>query len=122
MKLVLQMDVPPNVANTSYGHWGAKQRAKKQYWRAQDERQLLGLIPPPPAKRMQRVKILARFYLWNTMDADNLRARLKWPIDWLVSRGYIEDDSPDVLRSLAEEQEIDRQRDGRLVLEIEEVV
>lgn len=121
MRLTLLMDAPPNLANTSWGHWGSKHRAKKQYWKAQDERQLVGLIPPPPARRLQRVNIHAHFYLWNTMDGDNLHHRLKWAFDWLVTRGYLENDSPDVLRMIAVEQQIDRAKDGRLVLEIAEV-
>ena len=35
--------------------------------------------------------------VFNRFDCDNLMAILKWPLDWLVDRGVVEDDSPDHL-------------------------
>ena len=32
------------------------------------------------------------------MDPDNLVARLKWPLDFLVHAGFIADDSPKVIK------------------------
>ena len=118
--LTLLMDAPPQKGNER-GHWKARWGRRKAYFNAQDSRQLAGLIPPPPAKPMDRVRIRAHLYLWNQMDPDNLTSRLKDAIDWCVSRGYLLSDSPVVIRELVVEQEIDRQKDGRLVLEIEEV-
>ena len=46
---------------------------------------------------MAKAKISVKLYTYNKMDVDNLFARLKWPLDWLTRRGYIVDDSPDIL-------------------------
>ena len=118
MRLVL--DVPENVANASRRHWSVLHRAKKAYYAAQDGRALVGLIPPPPSPPMASVRVLAHFRLWNEMDDDNLKARMKWPQDYLKTRGYIANDNPKVVRELVVTQEIDR-KNQRLEITIEEV-
>ena len=42
------------------------------------------------------------------MDGDGLVSRAKWPVDWLVKRGYLVDDSPIYLEWVMPTQEIDR--------------
>lgn len=37
-------------------------------------------------------------FMWNLMDPFNCGARLKFVEDWLVTRGYIEDDRMKVLQ------------------------
>jgi len=117
-RLTLLMDAPPNLANARW-HWHMKTRLKKKYWKAQDERQLVGLVEPPPSRPFERVSVHALFSLHNRMDPDNLHARLKWALDWLKSRGYIVNDSTKVIERLTVDQQIDRKRPGRLVLVID---
>ena len=52
------------------------------------------------------------------MDTDNLMARLKWPVDWIVKAGYLADDGPKVLEWEMPQQVIDR-RNMRVEIELE---
>ena len=117
MRLVL--DLPENLSNARM-HWRVRLKTKKAYYQAQDGRQLLGLIEPPPARPMTAVRVLAHLSLWNPADPDGCAARLKWPMDWLVTRGYLEDDGPAIVKELQVTQEIDR-KNQRLEITIEEV-
>ena len=47
-----------------------------------------------PRQPLPKARIRATLYVWSLMDTDNLMSRLKWPIDWLVKVGYLEDDDP----------------------------
>lgn len=109
MKLTL--DLPENLGNARL-HWAAKHKAKRRYWEAQDRRQLLGLVEPPPSRPMPAVRVLAHLRLWNPADPDGCAARLKWALDWLVTRGYLLDDGPKVVRELVVTQEINRANTG----------
>lgn len=51
------------------------------------------------------------------MDEDNLTARAKWVLDWLVTRGYLTDDKPQNLRLLKPRQRIDR-KNKRIEVEL----
>ena len=73
-----------------------------------------------PRVTLKHAKITVRLYVHQKMDDDNLKARLKWPLDWLVIRGYILDDSPDVLSWGPVTQSIDR-ADQRIEIELEEL-
>lgn len=103
----LTMPLPPNVANARW-HWAQRVRAKTRYYRACDERQNVGLIPAPPRFPFEHVTLSAAFYVHNFMDADNAFARLKFVQDWLVTRGYLVDDSPAHLTLEPITQEVDR--------------
>jgi len=83
--------MPPNLANGRMHHM-VKHREKKKYWRALDERQQSGLLPPPPVQPYHRVRIASHMVLRAYMDDDNALARHKWILDWLVTRGYLADD------------------------------
>lgn len=115
MKLTLPL--PLNLANSRM-HWRPKHSAKLEYWAMLDQRQMLNMIPPPPAEPFESVTIEATWYLHGTpMDEDNAYARLKWPTDWLVSRGYIRDDKAKNVRLLPPAQKVDR-KNKRLELVI----
>ena len=61
-------------------------------------------------------------YLWSTQDADNLMARLKWPLDYLTRAGFIADDSPAVLDWVGmPEQFVDR-KNQRIEIELREIL
>lgn len=115
----LLLPVPPDIGNER-GHWAVRNRRRQNFFGDCDDRQLFRLLPPPPPQPFESVEITAHFRLWNEMDADNLRARLKHALDWLRTRGYIVDDRAKNVRLAAVTQEIDR-KDRGLELTLEEV-
>lgn len=100
MRFVLPL--PPNMANARM-HWAAKNRKRATYTLActcADSRR--------PDEPIAPARVRATLYLWNKMDEDNLTARLKWVIDWLVEREILLDDHPDCMTLEDVSQEIDR--------------
>ena len=74
-----------------------------------------------PESPLSRAAISATLYGWNLMDeGDNMRFRLKWPLEFLVQRGFIENDSTKVLVWGTVTQEIDRRR-PRIEIELEAI-
>lgn len=71
-----------------------------------------GIRPPStpwPRWRLER----AEFRLFNQRDPLELLAGLKWTVDWLVSAGFIANDSPRELRGIPDPvQIVDRQHRG----------
>ena len=112
MKLVLPL--PPNRANARW-HWHTEKRLKDIYYL-----KCLARYGKLPHVTFSKASIGATLYTHQEMDKDNLVARLKWPIDWLVIREYIADDSPDVLEYSAVLQLVDR-KNQRIEIELEEV-
>lgn len=86
-----------------------------------DNLQLIGAVPPPPKLPLPKARISATIYAWSLSDPDNATGRLKWVLDWLVSRGYIADDSPKVLDLEMPRQAIDR-KDPRVEVFLQEVL
>lgn len=77
-----------------------------------------GVFPPRSPLTEWRLKGAA-FYVHGLRDPIELLAGLKWPVDWLVKRGFVVDDSPQYLKSIPyPEQHIDR-KNQRVELEIE---
>ena len=111
----LTLPLPMNRANARW-HWATEMRIKRSYYD-----KCLVRYGKIPKTTMQRAKISVKFFLHQKMDDDNLRGRLKWPLDWLVIRGFIKNDSPDVLVWGPVTQEVDR-KDKRIEIEIKEVV
>ena len=117
MKFILPL--PPNMANDGRVHWRRKHSAQKLYaekcgvWAlTRNDRAILHFGPVSPAR------IKATLYVWSMMDQDNLLARRKWPVDWLVKSGYLEGDDPKRLRwDGIPEQVVDR-KNMRLEIEI----
>ena len=110
MKLTLPL--PPNRANARW-HWRKEKLLRDSYFMRCLAMQ--GLKWREPATH---ARISATLYVWSVMDMDNLMARLKWPVDWLVHRGYITDDDPAHLQWTLPEQQIDR-RNQRVEIELE---
>lgn len=112
MKLVLPL--PLNLGNARL-HWREKNRKMNAYF----DLCLVTVKVKRPKWPLLRADINATFYVWNLMDeGDNMRTRLKWPLDWLVWRGYIEDDSPRTLTWGPVSQVIDR-KNQRIEVELE---
>lgn len=118
-RLVLTVPLPPNQANGRM-HWRVKNQKRKAYLAACDALQLTGKIPPPPLRAWDRARLTAVCYVGAEHDLDNLMARAKWSIDWLVSRGYIEDDKGKHLEWTGfPEQVVKRGQDYRIELTLE---
>ena len=115
--LVFELPIPTNLANARL-HWTAKNRLKKAWYRGADERVDAGLVPNRPVEPLTRARVQAHFCTHNRMDRDNLAARCKWILDWLVTRGYLLDDSDQVLDWQMPSQEIDR-KNKRVVVTVE---
>ncbi len=115
MRFVLPL--PVNLGNARM-YWRKKTRLKRDY--GLECTVAMRLKWPVRGEPWKRATISAHFYVWNLMDDDNAMARLKWPLDWLVTSGYIVDDSRKVLTwSGLPEQTIDR-KNQRLVITLEE--
>ena len=107
------LPLPPNIANARL-HWRAKDRKRVEYL-------LLCTAMadvPRPTEPLCEARIRATLYVWSLMDTDNLVARMKWPVDWLVDRGYLVDDHPTVLHWDMPQQMIDRKHQ-RVEIELE---
>jgi len=110
MKITLPM--PPNRANARW-HWRSEKKKKDNYFL-----ECRALYPPSKDEPLSRVTMTAGLYLWSEMDTDNLFARLKWPLDFLVRSGFITDDSPKVIDWTGiPSQHIDR-KNQRIELEL----
>ena len=119
MKLTLPL--PPNRANQSQGKARWEWARKKEY--IEGTKRLVGAkvlalsalhgvtLPLGPTE------VRATFYLRNLMDDDNLKARLKFPLDALVKAGILVDDKRPHCVVPDPAQHIDRKRE-RLELEL----
>jgi hypothetical protein len=68
---------------------------KKRYYEHCDILVLAGKLPKPPKTEWARWRLVSvHFRTYNVHDFFEMIARLKWPVDWLVSRDYVRDDSP----------------------------
>lgn len=75
------------------GHWAVKHKAKKALWDMCDILVAGGIFPKPPKKPWDKAIITGRLTLGNPMDDDNAINRTKVLTDFLVTRGYLVDDS-----------------------------
>ena len=114
----ITLPLPPNIANARM-HWRTKNRKGKEYFESCDWLRITGEVPRLVGP-LPRARIRATLYMWGVMETDNLMARLKFPVDWLVSRGYIVDDSPKRLEWEMPQQAIDR-KNPRVEIELEAV-
>jgi hypothetical protein len=74
-------------------HWTAKHRAKKEYWGYLDAAVTVKRLPRAPKRPYTKARLDAELHHTHDTDNDNREARLKYALDWLVSRGYVADDS-----------------------------
>ena len=110
MKLTLPL--PPNRGNARW-HWRTENKLKNEYY----DLCLFSVRVRRPMSMPDRMRITVKLFTWSQMDTDNLMARLKWPVDFLVRRGYIRDDSPDALTWEMPTQAIDR-KNQRIEVEL----
>ena len=114
MKLVLPL--PVNIANSRL-HWAAKHKKKKAYWEHLDILVILNRLPPAPDTPYQSADLVFDWFVWNKLDPDNLGARKKWILDWLVTRGYLADDRESNVTLTDLPQTIDR-KCPRVLIEV----
>jgi len=94
-EISLVVPMPPTLTNSGAGRsrqWWSIHREKKAYWRRLDELQLVGLIPKPQRRIIERGTVRSVMTLGGGMDDDNAMARHKWVMDWLATRGYVRND------------------------------
>ena len=121
--LTLVLPMPPNISNGSHCHWRTRHAAKLNYWHELDmillvpRRKPIYTAPEPPPAPLPKATITSVMYLGGAMDDSNAMHRHKWVEDWLVTRGYIADDSKKCLTWTGFPEQVIR-RDGnyRLVL------
>ena len=130
--LVIALPMPVNLGNARM-HWAVKLKNKKAYFATLDTLASVYLkagppeflpyrVVPPPRIPMHKATVRAHAVLGGSMDDDNLMARMKYPMDWLVRRGYIVDDKREHLRwEGIPTQEVSRKQASHMVLTFTEV-
>jgi hypothetical protein len=112
------LPLPPNMANGRM-HWRAKDRKRNEYFEACDEWKNSSVVPSPPSRPIAFAELRALLTLWNPMDDDGAMARIKWSLDWLVTRGYLAGDSRKHVRwHSVPDQQIDRKAYGIVLFRI----
>lgn len=91
----IEMPLPPNMAN-GRAHWRTKDRQRNEYKNATHIHLLQRkILRPWLAKDMpEKVRISAHIVVGGLMDIDNLFARMKWALDYLVDDRILRGDSP----------------------------
>lgn len=109
--------LPLNLLNNQGMHWRKRNKIKREWYENADMLALVKFNPQPPAKPWEKARIKAHFYVWSKMDCiDNLPARMKWVMDWMVTRGYLTDDK-DAEWSEQPQQTVDR-KNRRVEVEV----
>lgn len=75
-------------------HWAVKHKKKHALWAMYDVLVHGQVNPAPPKTPFSKATIEARCVVGAVNDLDNLLARLKPTVDWLVYAGYVVDDTP----------------------------
>lgn len=120
-RLTLELPMPHNVANGRL-HWRSKHRIKQQYWILCDMLLSDRDIPAPPATPFVRSRCTITLKLCGrTMDRDNAYARVKFPVDWLKSRGYIVDDNERAFDLTVRQERVPSRGLVGLVVDLEEL-
>lgn len=94
--MIVDLPLPLNRGNARL-HWATMNRQKKKYMNLCTILKANGHLPKPPRMPPLKSVITCHVIVGAQMDDDNLMARLKWPIDWMVKWDYLRGDSPDYL-------------------------
>src|SRR5690606_41628770 len=87
----MTLPLPPRLTNFGKGrrrHWRALKAEKDQYWRTLDSLQLMGHIPPPPDRPIERAERRVQMLPWNCMADSGATARRQWVEDWPLTRAH----------------------------------
>jgi hypothetical protein len=101
-------------------HWRTKHKKRLDYFTACDFCEMMRHeVHPAPRSP---VELRATLYMGNHMDDDNALARLKWPVDWLKTRGYLVDDARKHCRMTIPEQVVKRNQEYRVEITLTPIV
>src|SRR5688500_14519448 len=99
VRMKITLPLPPNLANSRM-HWRVKHNKRKAYFEScgmsyalNPQHNYFWTATRPP----DRAKVRATIYCGGMMDTDNALARLKWPVDWMVTHGLLVGDKPSQL-------------------------
>jgi hypothetical protein len=118
MKITLPL--PPNMANGRF-HWRVKHNKRKAYFEACGMMYATKEWPITGGYicRPDKARVRATIYCGGRMDVDNVFARMKWPIDWLVGAGILRGDSEKHLVWEMPVQIVKRNQQYRVEFELE---
>ena len=102
-------------------HWAVLRKKRALYFDVADLLCAKAMRQRKKYPPSELTMLTATFYLWAKMDQDNLMARLKWPIDWLIHAGFIVDDSPSHLLHWGIPTQIIDRKNQRLELVLSQV-
>jgi Holliday junction resolvase RusA-like endonuclease len=114
--MTITLPLPPNLGNGRL-HWRTKQAKRRAY--QTNALILMAMESKIPAKPLPKARVTATLYVHQRMDADNLFARLKWPLDCLVRSGWLEDDGPDHLEWAAMPTQVVDRKNPRIEITLE---
>lgn len=94
------LPMPPNMLNTSFktAHWSVKRDLHEQYKSFLIAMRATRLMPSPPRQPPPLARISMHLVIKQKMDVSGAMAREKWPVDWLVTAGYLTDDNEEHLQ------------------------
>lgn len=96
-QLTFVVPLPPNLANARF-HWRTKEKFRSDYFSRLDLLYAGRLLPKLAGETWAQATVRAELYVKREMDEDNALARCKWPVDWIVRKGFLTDDSRAHLR------------------------
>lgn len=97
-RLLFVVPLPPNMANSRM-HWRTKERFRADYFARLDFMYAARMLPRVPVTgTWASATVRADLHMPNAMDEDNSVARCKWPLDWIVRKGYLQDDNRKALK------------------------
>lgn len=88
--LVFELPLPEALGNHRM-HWAVKNKRKLAYY-AQLDALVTLQVNPKPVVRWAKATADIQMRTWRRMDRDGAHSRVKWILDWLETRGYIEND------------------------------
>lgn len=93
MTHTFELPLPQNLNRNRHTAWQAAHAAKRKWYALADAWGLRYRHPSPPAQPWRLIRVTAVLTMRASMDPENaMRRASKWPMDWLVSRGYLVDD------------------------------
>lgn len=113
--LVFKFPMPPNLTNAKRRGWKGTHFGKKRYLAHLDDLQRYGVLPAPPKEPFATSAIRSVMRLGHAMDDDNAMARHKWCLDWLKTRGYVEEDRRTNLRWIGLPEQIVGRKQERVI-------
>lgn len=106
--------LPLNLLNSRW-HWAVKSALKQQYHSHLTVLHQMRLLPPMPDELPPHVAYRVTVYSYAPFDCDNMAALMKFPLDWMKGKYFVDDAAKHLALEFAPQQ-IDR-RVQRIELE-----